>query len=327
MRIQAFILLLLTLGSLASRGQDTIQPRYQSVFGDSCATWSVYYYIDRTIYGTLTRQAFTEESIIINQTPYKLLRCVLDFTWEWVDFYPEESLFLRESPDHSKLYYKEHLIADPARSFSEILIMDLDLNVGDTLDTHGWSDLILRNEPEVPVIRIDTIYYSDGRKVLQTNYQKGNRYFPNGYDTLLFIEGVGPSWGPFYAGNVEPLSLICYNKDGEPIYQGQMYRPEREMPCYITSYGPYALKIADNAEAYEAAAYPNPTRNIVNIALSRPSFYTVTVVSPTGNVVHHHAFNGESTCVDLQEHPCGVYFLTITTIDNPHKQSLKIIKL
>ena len=173
-KTKTLVLLFLMASSLASRGQDTIQPRYQSVFGDSCATWYLFFHdwtnYDEEVVGTETRQAIVGDTIIINGTTYTVLRHMPNLSYGILsDLYDDGPVYVRESPDHSKLYFKEQRNDYPDTISHDVLIMDLDLNIGDTLDTHSWSELIYDIQ-YLPKIYIDTIYHSNGRKILRTNY-------------------------------------------------------------------------------------------------------------------------------------------------------------
>ena len=307
--------------------QDTVPARYQSIFGDSSTSWFVYY--SKAIHdgeeeGTISLLALANESIDFGGTFYKLLWYVPDSPYDndIQEFYPSEALYLRESPDNSRLYFKEYYGYGAFRNIPEILIMDLDLNVGDTLDTRGWNELVMLCRGKHSVIRIDTIYYNEGRKVLRTNFIKSvwGRY-PH-RDTLRFIEGVGPSFGPFYAGIGEGLSLTCYYRDGEPIYHGTMYKPDRASPCHAPYYN---NGINSDTEA-SATISPNPTHNNIDITLSAPANYKITITSSNGVVVYREEFSGVRASINLQGYPRGVYFATIAS-SGGKRQTAKVIKL
>ena len=332
MRIQAFILLLLTLGSLASRGQDTIQPRYQSVFGDSCATWYLFFHdwtnYDEEDVGTETRQAIVGDTINVDGTTYNLLRYMpnLSGSREPYLYEDEESLYIRESPDHSKLYFKEHLDLFPEMTFPEVLIMDLDLNVGDTLNTQGWSQLVVQWEhPRPRSLIIDSIYYHNGRKVLRTNYVHNPDYV-NNTEPLLFIEGIGPTWGPFYIGFGFRVSLTCYYKDGEPQYHGPEYNQNRETPCITRNTTFWGIP----KEPYKNSSYdiyPNPTQGVFEIEFPMVSSYRIVISTIAGCIIKDESVCGNRMQINaLQNYPSGMYFITIIN-SSTLKQTIKIIKI
>ena len=309
--------------SLASRGQDTIQPRYQSVFGDSCATWYIYCREGSDEIGTDIRKYTHNDTIKIEETTYNILRRTGSISM--FSHYGNIPQYMRESRDHSKLYFKGQ--GYPEDDFPEVLIMDLDMNIGDTMDTQGWLEYsYYPNEYNSPTIIIDTVYYNEGRKILRTNYKKYNYY--RGWDTLCFIEGIGPSWGPFYAGIEDMTTLICYYRDGEPQYHGVIY--QRDIGYDLT--GNHCIKveyfggISMHDEYSTATIYPNPTKDIFSILLKTPSTYNVTVVSATGRVVQRDEFHGCNITIDIQFQPRGVYFATISN-KNGNKQTVKVIKL
>ena len=323
-KTKTLVLLFLMASSLASRGQDTIQPRYQSVFGDSCATWYLFFddwtNYDEEYVGTETRQAIVGDTINVDGTTYNLLRYMpnLSGSREPYLYEDEESLYIRESPDHSKLYFKEHLDLFPEMTFPEVLIMDLDLNVGDTLNTQGWSQLVVQWEhPRPRSLIIDSIYYHNGRKVLRTNYV-------NNKEPLLFIEGIGPTWGPFYIGFGFRVSLTCYYKDGEPQYHGPEYNQNREKPCITRKTTFWGIP----KEPYKNSSYdiyPNPTQDAFNIKFSTESSYKVIVSTIVGRIVKTKTIYGDKMHVDLSDCPRGTYFIKITDANNATKVA-KVIK-
>ena len=75
-----------------------------------------------------------------------------------------------------------------------------------------------------------------------------------------------------------------------------------------------------------ATIFPNPTHNIINITLSTPSNYRITITSATGCAVYNEEFYGDRKSIDLQWQPRGVYFVTITSNDN-NRLTKKVIKL
>ena len=326
MKTKTLVLLALLCGSWMSHAQDTVQPRYQSVFGDSNTVWFNYYeYPTYEGIGTDARQSLPNDTISIDGNVYNVLRTIEDLSNGYHPYTLNEVLeYLRESEDHSKLYFKgrfAHLL------FPEVLIMDLDLNVGDTLDTHDWSEIYKEHcyhtHPN-PIITIDTIYYRDGRKILRTNYRKST--YSNGWDTLLFIEGIGPSFGPYYAGYEDRMSLICYYRDGDHLYRGITYGTDSAYtlnPCIR------ALEFGDiikQSENLATTIYPNPMQNVFNIVFTTPSTYKVTITTSTGCVIQTENICGNSICVDMDKRPRGIYFVTITSSEN-RKQTLKIIKI
>ena len=165
-KTKTLVLLFLMASSLASRGQDTIQPRYQSVFGDSCATWYIYCMDGLEGIGTDIRKYTHNDTIKIEETTYNILRRTGSISM--FSHYGNIHQYMRESRDHSKLYFKGQ--GYPEDDFPEVLIMDLDMNIGDTMDTQGWLEYsYYPNEYNSPTIIIDTVYYNEGRKILRTN--------------------------------------------------------------------------------------------------------------------------------------------------------------
>ena len=326
MKTKTLVLLALLCGSWMSHAQDTVPPRYQSVFGDSSTVWFNYYeYLNDEGIGTDARQSIPNDTISIDGNVYNVLRTIEDLSGGYHPYTFNEVLeYLRESEDHSKLYFKgrfAHLL------FPEVLIMDLDLNVGDTLDTHDWSEIYKEHcyhtHPN-PIITIDTIYYRDGRKILRTNYRKST--YSNGWDTLLFIEGVGPSFGPYYAGYEDRMSLICYYRDGEHLYRGITYGTDSAYtlnPCIR------ALEFGDiikQSENLATTIYPNPVHDAFDIVFPAAATYNVAITTLTGCVLQTETVTGDKLHVDIQQYPKGVYLLSVVDQNN-NKATMKIVKL
>ena len=329
MKTKTLVLLALLCGSWMSHAQDTVQPRYQSVFGDSNTVWFNYYeYIDVEGIGTDARQSLPNDTISIDGNVYNVLRTIGNMSRGYHPYthpysFNETLEYLRESEDHSKLYFKGSFVD---LVFPEVLIMDLDLNVGDTLDTHDWSEIYKEYSYDTrtnPIITIDTIYYRDGKKILRTNYRKMTDR--NGWDTLLFIEGVGPSFGPYYAGYEDRMSLICYYRDGEHLYRGITYGTDSAYtlnPCIRV----YRYCIIKQSEDLAATIYPNPVHDAFEIALPAAATYNVAITTLTGCVLQTETVTGDKLHVDIQHYPNGVYLLSVVD-HNKNKATMKIVKL
>ena len=323
-KTKTLVLLFLMASSLASRGQDTIQPRYQAVFGDSITLW----YIFNGVYGfeysgTDVQQTIMDDTTTINDTVYMILRSRDDLSAMPIfniNYY--QSQCIRESRDHSKLYFKQNRyhINTP-----EILIMDLDLNIGDTLDTHNWSAIESSNYPNIPTITIDTIYSQNGKKIMQTDFRVYVRE-EAWWDTLFFIEGVGPSLGLYYPKlRDDYATLICHFKDGEQNCHGAMYShfEEFEETCVIW-FDPG--RIEEPSKTVCHIAYPNPTRGVFEIRFPKVSDYKVIISSVTGQIVQTKTIYGDKVFVNIQNHPRGTYFIKITDANNATKVA-KVIKI
>ena len=153
--------------------------------------------------GFETHEFFEASSIRKFDGKYYFMNTVLSnyIIQNSADIYRIRTLYLRESDTHDKLFGR--IKYDDNSVTREFLIMDLSLDVGDTLNTDDWAELNVHPNQLNPVITIDSIYYKDGRKHLRTDFiGKGKHWStwpPVIYDTLTFIEGVGPDMGlPYF---------------------------------------------------------------------------------------------------------------------------------
>lgn len=295
-------------------GQDSIV--YKSVFGDSSTMWNIYSWHSAGG-GTNTKKCLSDDTIVIDGLNYNILRHVWEESWWELEAFGGAPLLLRESEDHSKLFFRSYCGESGSVVGPEILIMDLGLEVGDTLDTHGWSELDCDVEGGVPSIRIDSIFYKNNKKILQTNlYQSGSHYIT---DTLFFIEGVGPSFGPYYPRHTFPVELNCHFKDDSAEYHGINY--------YIVNSCRLGEHVgADTPDSDKSISiYPNPTNGAFNIQSSSSSAYKFVVRDSYGRILMN-GYDIEGTRkVDIGNVPPGVYYVTICTLG--FSKTIKLVKI
>ncbi|MBQ3788555.1 MAG: T9SS type A sorting domain-containing protein [Bacteroidales bacterium] len=308
------LLLLSLLAFVPTHGQDTAVV-FQSVFGDSSSTWYVYLK-EFSIYADATdvKQAVAGDSVFVDSNVYNVLRRDYSESTEGISVFYHDSILLRENETHSKLYIKQYYNGT-YEHIPEILVMDLDLNVGDTLNTENWDKLELHDFDTIPTIRIDSIFFENGRKILKTNFH--NRAWFNDIDTLMFIEGVGPSLGPEYPRRMEHVELLCYYRDGVEVYHDN---PGDE-GC-LKGGG-----IFDNIELCEwdffCEVFPNPCADVVYIDATEATGYML--LSSNGRLIQTSKLPGRSTAIDMHDYARGIYFIILTGAH--HLCSRKIIKL
>ena len=203
---------------LAASAQDSIP--YRSVFGNEASAWHIARFIHSTDQGGATTTVLT---VLTDTTPEPEV-------WHPVTSDGDTTLFLMESGDRSRLYlrYPDDTVAH--------LLMDLNLQAGDTLPVH------FRNGTDTLAV-VDSVYYKDGIKHLRTSLTLAFSGYvgvkaPN--DTthnetqaevpvpLTLIEGVGPNWGLDYGREsldtilaVSPL-LLCHFSDSARNYHQQV---------------------------------------------------------------------------------------------------------
>lgn len=306
-------------------GQDTLV--YKSVFGDSSTMWYIYanqegfwFYLG----GTDAREHISGDTINLEGNTYNIVRHHSEQSrFSLTDFDSYTPILIRENNNHSKLFLRN--IAHWGDS--EILIMDLNLNVGDTLDTHNWENM-LPDVHSVPKIRVDSVFYRNGNKVLRTNlyqyYKVETQADP--YDTLFFIEGVGPSFGLYYPTTYfYKYALACHYKDGIANYHGYpYYNLEYNLKEEVCNYG---LHIGTNSpnDDKSISIFPNPTYSTFNIQILPTSVYDLTIRDISGRVlINEKNIEGDHT-VNIDNLPSGLYYVTI--MSEGFKKTEKIVKL
>lgn len=278
---------------------------YQSVIGDSCSKWYIFSVTeDNHAGGTDVRQVIADDTVNMDGTTYYYLRHNCEESYYELPVYNNEPQLLRENESHSKLFFKENY---PGISAPEILIMDLDLAIGDTLDTQGWSELIFGGlTTSIPRITIDSCYFLNGRKILRTNYSIA--HFTGSIYTLFFIEGVGPTFGPLYPRQKYLFSLSCYYKDDVCLFHGVDYYSHQDCiqgwPAGITE------STKDNIKC---TIYPNPTFGNCSICVPEGGDITIEIRAITGKIIRYDKFFGNYYYLNFEKYPIGTYFITIKT--------------
>ena len=276
---------------------------YQSVFGDSCSKWYVFSVTDDNhAGGTEVREAISGDTVNVDGITYYYLRHNNEESYYEIPVYNNEPQLLRENSNHSKLFFKEN---HPGISAPEILIMDLNLVIGDTLDTHGWSGLFFSGlSTTIPRIKIDSCYISEGRKILRTDFSLV--HFTGRKDTLFFIEGVGPSFGPYYPRQTHLNSLSCFYKDGVCLFHGKDY--------YLNQDCIHGWP-ADITECMEGSnkctIFPNPTFDKCSVYVSEGCDNIIEVRDIAGKRILSDKFFGNHYYMNIGNYPIGTYYIIV----------------
>ena len=77
---------------------------------------------------------------------------------------------------------------------------------------------------------------------------------------------------------------------------------------------------------YISKAYPNPTKDILNIELQQKSKSTFQLTNLSGKIVLQGQLNEIINKIDISKQQIGVYALTIVNISEEQKETIKIIK-
>ena len=308
-----------------SKAQDSVV--YKSVLGDSIAEWYMLQLVTSGGEGITKKYTVsTEDTIILSDTIYNIYRCNDDFIPEgchgfqgFPNDFTNYDKYIRESEDRSKLYFRTSL------SNSETLLMDLNLEVGDTVDTETWiwNNVSYNDHPIV----VDSVYYFDGKKHIRTNYYISMRPIAGSfvYDTLKFIEGMGPSFGITYIPSIMLAGdsyykyvIICYYRDDIREYSRLN---STMMSCYVS----WFFDGINEANDISVSLYPNPVKDKLFITDLTAEEHTIQIISPIGAIIKTIKTLGPEIEIDLNGLPNGVYNIRISNRNG--STTKKIIKL
>lgn len=333
-----FFFAMLAMLTMSAKPQDTTV--YQSVFGDSITKWEGVL-VDCSVDHFL-QYTKCDDTAIIDGQKYYILR---DSTGHDFRAYSGFSpCYVRESMMHDKLYlrFTQHVYNNPPVITSEILVMDLTLQVGDTLNTESWKQCeVIGRRPGQPIM-VDSIFYMDGRKWMRTNCIAPFYCMVNEeYDTLFFIEGVGPSMGICYPDCATHRisnyywrgpSVWCHTKDSvwdfhyrnyysEDILDAYSLYEDSYTQCGFSHLGAGKVHVVEK----EIAVYPNPTSDMLTVyGLSSPEC-KYKVVSMSGVVVSEGFISDDNSMIDMSGFRKGTYILWVC--DGEQITIKKIVKL
>lgn len=323
-RILLIIAFIFAIGT--SKAQDSVV--YKSVLGDSITEWYNLIAYSGVWAETGRYTVITGDTAMMGDTIYHVYECNEDFgtcyNFIYIPDKPDNinnyTKYIRESEDRSKLYFRT------SESNNEMLIMDLNLEVGDTVDTETWKwDGINYTDSKIIV---DSVYYYDGRKHIRTNcyISFSYDYRFTYYDTLQFVEGVGPTFGIMYVPCLMlprhewfMLSLTCYYRNNILEYD----RVSNSHPYYDCNIF-WSIGI-NEADDINVALFPNPTKDKLFITDLATEEHYIKIISQMGIVVKSIIAYAREIEIDLKELPSGVYNVVI--VNSNGSTSKKIIKL
>ena len=255
----------------------------------------------------------------------------------------DERIYLRQSKDNSKVYFKS------PRDSEEYCVYNLDLHVGDTFCS------IMRSAP-VPLI-VDSVYLLDGRKHVRFTprlaaIDTANHFLPEVKNLPLeFIEGMGPSWGwmwlmtdgdhygPNYPRAVihaEAWSvMLCVYRDEVQVNSDFTEPFEHHLYDLLPNTNiPFANCVLDPGEQFGGikqpgknvyTVFPNPASSIVRIGglVGRPA--TVEVYDMAGRLLQREQTSASDPTVDLSTLQGQMLLIRIMTDEACSTQ--KILKL
>jgi len=268
---------------------------YESIFGSESTQWNM------TI-GNLWGIGSTEHHVIgdtiIDNKAYKIVNGYTAFD--------DIKGFVRQDSTHSKAWYRTNV--NP----NEYLIMDLNLDIGDSLFIGGaWNS-------DHKFYKVDSIYTSNNRKHIRFDYDI-NLHDVNLYNVKKFtlIEGVVSNMGFRYQDNdfinSLPTILLCAYKNDIQIYKNGN--------CTISANN-------DIEKTKRLRVLPNPFTDAITIQSENNDKNLNLVISDvTGKIImrKNSVINGQKIVLDRLKD--GLYFLTLSNNNDIFLQSFKITKV
>ena len=285
-------------------GQQSDSTVYQSVFGDSVARW-----YETEGWGCAeVYDVFADDTVRVDGILYKRWR-KMDNEGDCLFGHDFPIFLFRESARHDKVYARR--MNSSSNISSEKLIMDLDLDVGETLEG-------------MRAIEVDSVFMREGRKILRTKYYIESATMLR-TDTLYFMEGIGPSFGMTYAFKIPVdwfLSLICYYRDDIFVYHNADYYNYGFGDCLV-------WWIEDGIDESDVdgkgfVLFPNPTTGIMNVKLPSTGTYKLKIISTLGMKYYEKIFQGEEIQLNIKELPQGIYNIIVEGETASMKKMIKL---
>ena len=317
MKIRTF--LLLTLLVVAGGFTNRVHAQYQSFFGDSITEYSIggnYVAYDPNFFGVRSyHYSWTHyDTISINGNQYFSINSPYP---DW--FQSDPHIYLREDTVYGRVYRY-----NPEFDYEQ-LTCDMSLEVGDTF-VYPYSPLYFGfiENPFDPAFGpafgiVDSVWYENGKKFILfpretwfiASSEDQNQYFENEFQSVLFIEGIGPNYSTFGWGeddvacygrdNVYPI-LLCVHKDGELVYMA-----DERAGC--VQYPPAKIEENENP-AFQL--YPNPVSNSLSLQFKGTTIPEgmVYITNAFGCVVRSQRVEDAHLRINVRNLPAGIYIAT-----------------
>lgn len=281
--------MLLILTTSISFSQD-----YESLFGTESTQWNM---TIGNLWGIGTTEHQESGDTIIDNNSYMIINGYAGFE--------EIKGYLKQDSLNEKAWYRNNQMQE------EILVMDLSLEVGDSLFIQGVWNSDHRH------YFVDSVYTKNERKHIQFDLTV-NIPFISYTEKFTLIEGVVSNMGFRYQDNDFinglPSILLCAFKNEDKIYgEGQ---------CVISS-------TQDSHIAEHISIYPNPVVDNINLKISTsiPNGQ-IEIINAQGKVVYSKSGSfSVAENIDLSEVSEGIYFIVLRDYDLKTVQTKKIIKV
>jgi len=250
-----------------------------------------------------------EDTIMVNDTVYYQASQgagweSFEWEWKWWD-YGKINLFIREDTFTGQIfrYIKENK--------KEYLVCDMSLNIGDTF-TFPYHEYGYYYEAGKDII-VDSIDYINGKKIIYFQDFNASSFYGIDYGDyyrqffhLTFIEGIGPTYGPFgyiFKYGQEPYLgvMLCVAKDDTLIHITSPY-----LGCYQIEYSSIA-KIETNP----LRVYPNPATDNIHIEIDNEAllYGTLRIIDPIGQVVFTRVLTSNKEIIPIGHLSAGLYII------------------
>jgi len=308
------ILALLLMCAGVVRGQKT---GYMPVFPDDPTTFNVAvpvncYSTDPIVdyLGCVITQSITgpNETTMVQGKEYKI------FT-----HYSSVGFYVREDTLTGRIYrYYPELD-------TEVVVCDMSLSVGDTFRMPDVMDRVqygpgsnywyyYYSETNKLTV-VDSVVYVEGRKIIYLKpfgtqgsnesflFSGDDRFFPELFPNLRFIEGVGPTYSPFgyiNEGSGKMNMLLCVYHGDSLIYMRHPILGCEQWGSGIYEYPNSSMKL-----------YPNPANNVVNVefeGVENPQG-VLTISNIAGIVVFSQECNSTVMQLDVSRLKSGIYMV------------------
>ena len=286
---------------------------YPSIFGTEKSQINILNYCSPSVKGLNTYGQTLiyniENDTIIEQQLYKKISYK-----GYDDWFYDFSIYsgIREDTIEGKVFVY-------GKPFGEILTCDFSLAIGDTFffpqyDPQCLDQYMVDLNRHNGFMVADSIYYIDGKKVITFDgpyYRWGEEIrkydlynFAHYLQELVFIEGVGPNYGPL-GWYCVPRMLLCTHKDNDLVYMQR-----EDLGCWY-----YECPSNVNEIMLDRInIYPNPTTGELTITNYELKIMNVDVYDVYGRKLQSKIVNLQSEIViNISHLPAGVYFVKIRT--------------
>ena len=228
------------------------------------------------------------DTVVYNNTKYRV-------------FFPsDDTLYVREDTLTGRIfrYYPEYDI--------EVMTCDMSLQEGDTFYFPSHPDWYFEQEVQKFVV-VDSVSYINNRKVIWFPSVEESVFFGTAdiFYPLCFIEGIGPTYGPFGYIRVSLENwlglLLCVHHNDFLVYMTDPVLGCEQRIVSVPEYPNVSMKL-----------YPNPATNTLHVefeGLDDPQG-TITVADITGVVVQYVETSQHGVTIDVSHLTPGLYVVS-----------------